>query len=277
MSPSARWFVLKRIKRHQNLTSNTCYLDQFISWQHSKYGTSLAFILYQKDPVMSLLFAPWASLRTIKDLNERHCEIFCLMENNVRLVVNIFPLPHLLVLPLCVCSIISIFSSTSLSPGHISLRGQSPGNYSVAWEGDTTSSLTQTRCYKSTLFFFFLGVGGEFSHLDPIASSVHLALRKKPADKLDNSNTHQTQTQPLLAHLGGQERTHAAARDRASDSDLIHVTEQHRATTMGQSVTKNLPVETSSSSNFVKNEPKFWKHWSCAVDRNDVNIAFFHC
>lgn len=167
MSPSACWFVLKRIKRHQNLTSNTCYLDQFISWQHSKYGTSLAFILYQKDPVMSLLFAPWASLRTIKDLNERHCEIFCLMENNVRLVVNIFPLPHLLVLPLCVCSIISIFSSTSLSPGHISLRGQSPGNYSVAWEGDTTSSLTQTRCYKSTLFFFFFFFGSRGGILPP--------------------------------------------------------------------------------------------------------------
>lgn len=149
----------------------------------------------------------------------------------------------------------------------------------IVWRGRETPRALWPRlaAINPHFFFFLLGVGGEFSHLDPIASSVHLALRNKPADKLDNGNTHQTQTQRLLAHLGGQERTHAAARDRASDSDLIHVTEQHRATTMGRSVTKILSVETSSSSNFLKNEPKFWKHWSCAADRNDVNIAFFHC
>lgn len=148
----------------------------------------------------------------------------------------------------------------------------------IVWRGRETPRALWPRlaAINPHFFFFFLGVGGEFSHLDPIASSVHLGLRNKPADTLDDGNTHQTQTQPLLAHLGGQERTHAAAWDRASDSDLIHVTAQHRATTMGRSVTKTLSVETSSSSNFIKNEPKLWKHWSCAVDRNDVNIAFFH-
>lgn len=89
----------------------------------------------------------------------------------------------------------------------IFLPGPSQGNYSGRWEGETTSSLTQTYCYKFTLFW-----GGYSPTLTP-SLPQYIWPANKMSDTLD-SNTQQTQTQPLLTYLGGQERTHAALRNR---------------------------------------------------------------
>lgn len=60
--------------------------------------------------------------------------------------------------------------------------------------------------------FFFLFWGGNSPTLTP-SLPQYIWPANEPTDTLD-SNTHQTQTQPLLTHLGGQERTHAAMRNR---------------------------------------------------------------
>lgn len=111
----------------------------------------------------------------------------------------------------------------------------------IAWEGETSRSVTQTRCYKSTLFF-------ERGVLPPwprrcLGTS---GLANKPTDTHSTvANTHQTQTQPLLAHLGGQ--------------DTLQKHSQHLLTpymwlssaarpTMGRSVCG----DNTPSSNFIK-------------------------
>lgn len=94
------------------------------------------------------------------------------------------------------CHFASLSLALPLCLQAIFLPGQSPGNYSVVWEGETTSSLTQTCCYKFTLFWG----RGVFSHLDPMASSVHLAC--KQAD-WHTWQQHTTDTIATSAHIFG--------------------------------------------------------------------------
>lgn len=170
------------------------------------------------------------------------------MENNVPLVVNIFPpcLPHLLVLPQCACS---IFSSSSL-PLPLCLQAiflsVDRAQEIISWCGrETPLTLWPRLAAINPHCFLGGGVGDSPTSTPSLPQSIW--PESKVTDTLD-SNTHQIQTKLLLTHLGGRERTHAAARDGASISDLIRVTEQHRAAKMSWSVTKILTVET----NFIK-------------------------
>lgn len=128
------------------------------------------------------------------------CKKCAKSENNLQLrnMVVIAPCSH-------ICPVSAIFSSSStfMSLGHISLLWENR-NHSSVQEGETASSLTQTCCYKSTLFW---GCVGGTPTLTPSFPQCIW-----PANQLTdalNSNTHQTQTQALLTHLGGQERKHA--------------------------------------------------------------------
>lgn len=114
------------------------------------------------------------------------------MENKVQHVVKRPP-------ALCLVSIFSS-SSTSLSPGHISLRGLSPGNYSAVWEGDTASSLTQTCCYKSTLCVAVcvcINVCWGGSHLDPTLPR-YIWPANKPTVILDSTHGENTHAQQCV-------------------------------------------------------------------------------
>lgn len=151
---------------------------------------------------------------------------------------------------LCLCTITSIFSSssTSLSPGHISLRGQSPGYYSAVWEGDTVSSLTQT-CYKSTLFLCVCVWGRGFSHHDPIASSVHLACERAEWHTRRRHARQQPAFLTLYMWLSGP--------------------------TMGWCATKILSVETTHPREISLNEHERGRRWSCAVRREKMTLKSY--
>ncbi|MED6247376.1 hypothetical protein ATANTOWER_030422 [Ataeniobius toweri] len=72
---------------------------------------------------------------------------------------SVFPLHHLTSAP----SSLSL-ALPPLPPRAIFLHRQIPGNHSVVWKQRAQAPLTQTHCYKSTLF---LNVGVSSPNLDP--------------------------------------------------------------------------------------------------------------
>ncbi len=181
------------------------------------------------------------------------------MENNVILVVNIFPvsLPHLLVLPLCVCS---IFSSSFLSPGHISLRGQNPELISCCGR-ETLRALWPRHAAINPHFF---GGRGEFLPPRPHRFCSTSSLRTSWVT--NSTATHTRHKHNLCSHTWVGRRTHARAAAGGSGSilDFLHVTEQQHAAKTSWSLTKIRSVET----NFITWAPTVetlimccWQKW----------------